>query len=143
MRNNLVKTKSQSKYSLQRYVKFKVFKIKYDKEPFGENRFSLSLFTNEIIQINGNSRWVPGSHLVLFITTNFIQGQLETKTNTCVKFHDCTISSFRGVARRTTFSIMQQFILLKIQNGCLAAILFFRSLQILFRTISRPVPIHV
>ena len=23
--------------------------------------------------------------------------------NTCVKFHDSTISSFRGVARRTTF----------------------------------------
>ena len=31
-----------------------------DKVPFGENHFSISLFANEIIQINRNSRWLPG-----------------------------------------------------------------------------------
>ena len=29
----------------------------FDKKPFGENRFLTSLFLNEIIQINENSRW--------------------------------------------------------------------------------------
>ena len=42
--------------------------------------------------------------ILFLITTNFIYDQLETKTNTYVKFQNCTISSFRGVARRTTFS---------------------------------------
>ena len=44
----------------------------FDKEPFGENRFWISLFLNEIIQITENSRWLPGGHLVFLITTNFI-----------------------------------------------------------------------
>ena len=65
-----MKTKSQYQFSLQTYVKFFNFKIQNgrhsteaecEKEPFGEkNRFSISLFVNEIIQQNKNSRWLPG-----------------------------------------------------------------------------------
>ena len=71
-----------------------------DKEQFAENCFSISLFINEIIQINESSRWLPGGHLVFPITTNFIYDHLEISTNTCVKFHDYTTRSFR-VVRRT------------------------------------------
>ena len=48
-----------------------------------------------------NSIWLPGGHLVFSNSINFIQDQLETKTNRCVKFHDYTMSGFSGVARKT------------------------------------------
>ena len=45
--------------------------VEFDKEPFGENRVLISLFLEEIIQINENSRWMPGDNFFL-ITMNFI-----------------------------------------------------------------------
>ena len=34
----------------------------FDKIPFAANRFYISLFVNEIIKFNQNSRWLPGGH---------------------------------------------------------------------------------
>ena len=52
----------------------------YDKEPFGANRFSLSLFANEIIKINGNSRWLPDGQKAIAKAHLLNKGELKTRT---------------------------------------------------------------
>ena len=54
-----------------KYIKYG--KKYYASEHFGENRFSIPSFVNEIVPINENSKWSPGSHPVFFneININF------------------------------------------------------------------------
>ena len=45
-----------------------------EKEPFGENHFSISFLVKKIIQINENSKWLPGGHLFFFYHNKFHLG---------------------------------------------------------------------